>query len=193
MFGAAPQSVGPSASSVCSALHVPYLSASPAISPSPSPFLVRLGPTQPQLESAVAQLVASEEGLQWDEVAVLVHKETGEDVNELAPTKGGFLNPRADRIGVCTQGWKKGGRQICGSNSPWIYLGRTNKTLHSNPPRHDSSTRARKSLGEGRKFIRQRMNLVFILSKRVSLKFLIGQSLSLRIFLLIPAGRKKTR
>ncbi len=110
MFGAAPPSVGPSASSVCSALHVPYLSASPAISPSPSPFLVRLGPTQPQLESAVAQLVASEEGLQWDEVAVLVHKETGEDVNELAPTKGGIFKSQSGQNWGMHSGVEKRGQ-----------------------------------------------------------------------------------
>ena len=88
LFGATSLTSSPlvsAASSVCSALHIPFFSVSPDESPpspsntakdSPSAYLVRLGPSRRQLAEAVRDLVVR---MGWKRVALVTHRETGQE------------------------------------------------------------------------------------------------------------------
>ena len=88
VFGSSPSNLDSSVASVCSALHVPYLTASshPVMAGSSSgnvdnlassssrKFAVHLGPSQNDLIQAVKETI---DQLKWTEVALLSHRETG--------------------------------------------------------------------------------------------------------------------
>ena len=82
MFGSSPaHEVDSSVASVCSALHVPYLTSHPILASSSSTMLnsrkyaVHLGPSQNDLISAVKDTI---DQLKWTRVALLSHRETGD-------------------------------------------------------------------------------------------------------------------
>ncbi len=71
--------LAPPVSSVCAAMHVPLFTAAPMDGEDGgSRFLVRLGPTRWQVQAAIRDLVTDEQGLNWKQVAVIRHRETGE-------------------------------------------------------------------------------------------------------------------
>jgi hypothetical protein len=75
VFGSSLPSVDKSVGSVCSALHIPYLTTGLApIDRAKSDFVLHLGPTQMDLILAVTALV---EKLKWEQVALVSHRETG--------------------------------------------------------------------------------------------------------------------
>ena len=77
VFGSSPDVIDASVSSVCSALHIPYLSTGGLgtnVAPSNGQFVVRVGPQARDLVNAVEKLVKK---LEWTEVAYIVHRKTG--------------------------------------------------------------------------------------------------------------------
>ena len=75
VFGASPEAVDGSVGSVCSALKVPYLTASSVANTARSKFVVEMGPKSEHLVEAVVEVV---EKMGWKEVAVVAHRSSGE-------------------------------------------------------------------------------------------------------------------
>ena len=75
VFGSSGQTADHSIGSVCSALHIPYLTTSLApVNRPKTDYVLHLGPTQTDLIEVVAAIIQK---LNWDEVALVTHRETG--------------------------------------------------------------------------------------------------------------------
>jgi hypothetical protein len=76
VFGSSLPSIDKSLGSVCSALHIPYLTTNMApVNRVKSDYSLYLGPTQMDLIEVVVAII---EKLKWQEVALVSHRETGE-------------------------------------------------------------------------------------------------------------------
>ena len=82
MFGSATESVDGSAKSVCSALHVPYLTTSMlkvkdelSYVPDEAVPPISLGPTQRDMVQAIADFVGQ---MGWNKIALISHRATGD-------------------------------------------------------------------------------------------------------------------
>ena len=74
-FGSSLPTVDQSVGSVCSALHIPYMTTSLApVNRPKTDYVLHLGPTQTDLIEVVAAII---DKLNWDEVALVSHRETG--------------------------------------------------------------------------------------------------------------------
>jgi hypothetical protein len=75
VFGSSLPSVDQGIGSVCSALHIPYLTTSLApVNRAKTDYVLHLGPTQTDLIEVVAAII---DKLNWEEVALVTHRETG--------------------------------------------------------------------------------------------------------------------
>lgn len=76
VFGSSPSVVDSSVGSICSALHIPYLTTGGLgahVAPSNGQFVVRVGPQARDLVNAAEALLKK---LEWNEVAYVVHRKT---------------------------------------------------------------------------------------------------------------------
>ena len=78
VFGSVPASVDASLGSVCSGLHIPYLSTAAAPGqegdPQEAAFVFRLGPQERHLAAAVADMARE---MKWTHAAFIAHKQSG--------------------------------------------------------------------------------------------------------------------
>lgn len=80
VFGSSDREVDTSVASVCSALHIPYLTTgtSFALDDNSGKYTVQMGPQATHLVQAVHSLVVT---LGWKDIAFIVHRKTGEWVS----------------------------------------------------------------------------------------------------------------